>query len=204
EPAERVVRRALELDPEYTGAWHSMAWLRLAQGRIDEALTAVDSAEALGSDFAPFHRGFVHWWAGDVEEAGAAYSVIDLSTTRPRMDQSIPMAHALFAVGDSTEARRIVEQHRDVIEAWVLADYAPEQRVFPQLQLAAIDGDIEEAVALFQTYVERGGRDYRWFERSPLFAELREVPAFQRELEELRTMVEAMRRQMERELPTEP
>jgi hypothetical protein len=110
------------------------------------------------------------------------------------------MAHAHFAVGDSTQGRIIVERLRTILDSRVIEDYEPEWRVFPRLQLAAIDGDVGQAVALFRLYVQRGGRDPTWFFQSPLFAELRNDPAFHNQLEELDRMVAEMRLRVVRDL----
>jgi tetratricopeptide (TPR) repeat protein len=197
--AERVLKRAQQLDPQNAGVWQQFVWHWMVQGRFDEALAAADSAWSLNPQAAPLDRALAHWWAGDFEAAAKAYAVHTASSSAlPAEWQLIPMAHAHFAIGDSTQGRRIVENLREILGSRVIVDYEPEWRVFPRLQLAAIDGDIGGALALFRRYVERGGRDPTWFFQSPLFSELREEPAFRKELGELDRMVTEMRRRVSR------
>lgn len=200
--AERAIDRAVELEPGRSGLWESVFWLQMVQHRVDRALSAADSAEARGSKNAALLRGEAYWWVGDMTAAGAEYATVDPARVRDApVYLLLPMAHTRFALGDSALGRRIVERARTVLDSRVIQDYEPEWRVYPRLQLAAIDGDVEKAVELFRRYVDRGGRDYSWFEDSPLFAELRTVPAFRSELEDLRQRVTAMRRRIEREVP---
>jgi tetratricopeptide (TPR) repeat protein len=197
--AEAVLKRSHQLEPQNAVVWQQFAWLWMVQGRFDEALAAADSAKSLDPQAAPLDRALVHWWAGEFEEAADAYSVHASSPSAdPAEWQLIPMAHAHFAIGDSTQGRQIVEGLRDILESRVIEDYEPEWRVFPRLQLAAIDGDVGRALALFRRYVERGGRDPTWFFQSPLFAELREEPAFREDLERLHRTVAEMRRRLSR------
>lgn len=202
--AERALQRAVELDPRRPSVWSQMTLQRMIQGDFDHALAAVDSAEAHGHETAHLLRGFVHWWAGDGEEAATLFSTYDpdsVRTTAPYLP--IPVAHALFAAGDSARARAILESFRSVLESQSVQPFNPEWRVFPRLQLAALEGDVTRSVELFRAYVERGGRDYNWYLQSPLFDNLREEPAFREELEGVRRQVEEMSRQMERDLHRE-
>lgn len=201
--AERSLDRALELDPERVGLWESATWLWMVQYERDRALAAADSAERLGSDDAPFLRGEVHWWARDFRAAHAAYAAADAARSRePSVPLLLPMGHTAFAVGDSAWGRRVVERARRILGSRAIPDYEPEWRVYPRLQLAALEGDAGRAVELFRRYVERGGRDYGWFENSPLFDEVRDVGRFRAELADLRRRVEAMRRRIVREAPS--
>jgi tetratricopeptide (TPR) repeat protein len=196
-----ALQRAHDLDPRNPRIWQQYAWNWMAQGRFNEALAAADSARLLGPEIAPFERALVLWWSGDAEAAVEAHSasLSDFSAEPPEWQQ-IPMAHAHFAVGDSAQGRQIVEDLRAVLESRVIEDYEPEWRVFPRLQLAAMDRDVTRAIDLFRLYVERGGRDPTWFQQSPLFSHLREQPAFMQELNELDQLVTEMRRQVVREL----
>lgn len=200
-PAERALQRALDIDPERSSVWYQFSLQRMIQGDFEGALAALDSAEARGRGVAGLERGFVHWWAGDVEEAAAIFSGFEPDSVRATPQYlPVPIAHALSEAGDSTRARRIVESFRRVLESQVVEPYDPEWRIFPRLQLAAFEGDVDRSVELLRTYMERGGRDYNWFIQSPLFSELRDEPAFRKELEGLRVKVGEMSREMERDL----
>lgn len=199
--AERVLERALEVAPGQATVWHQFVWLRMVQDRIDEALAAADSAAAAGSPTALVERALAHWWAEDYENAARVHSQFEISGAERTPDwQFAPMAHARFAVGDSAGGRRIAGELRAMLESRALQDFEPEFRVFPRLQLAALEGDIPATVELFRLYVERGGRDPYWFRRSPLFVTAREHPEFLAELDALDRLVAGMRRQIEREL----
>lgn len=201
EEGERVLRHALEVAPGEAIVWHQFVWLRMVQDRIDEALAAADSAAAAGSRTALVQRALAHWWAEDYENAARVHSEFEISGAERTPDWQIaPMAHARFAVGDSAGGRRIAGELRAMLESRALHDFEPENRVFPRLQLAALDGDVPATVELFRLYVERGGRDPYWFRHSPLFATAREHPAFGAELDALDRLVAGMRRQVEREL----
>ena len=203
-PAERVLRRAVELDPQRPQPWWQFSFHWMIQGRFQQALAALDSAEAKGLAHTSLRRGFVLWWAGEVDEAAAIFRRFDPdSVSGTPLDLPAPMAHALYASGDSARADSIVARFRQVLASQAVEPFDPEWRVFPRLQLAALEGDTERALELFRTYVERGGRDPTWYLQSPLFAALREDPAFRAELRELERLVDGMRRRMERDLRQE-
>ena len=198
--AEGTLRRALQLEPQNVDVWQQLTWHWMVQGRFDQALTAADSALALNPQGQFLERALVHWWAGDFGAAVQAFSEATSGRSGDSPEwQWIPMAHAHFAIGDSAQGDRLVERLRTLLQSRVIEDYEPEWRVFPRLQLAAIEGDMDQAAALFREYVDRGGRDPTWFRQSPLFSELREEPSFRRELMELERTVTEMRRRVIRE-----
>ena len=204
DPAGRVLERATEVDPGADAPWIQFMWHWMIQDRRERSLAAIDSAETRGARNADLFRGFIHWWYGDLSEARRAFESFDPDsvTTVPGV-LPIPIAATLYRTGDSARAGQVVERFRQMLESQGLDPYEPEFRVFPRLQLAALDGDVEHATELVRRYVERGGRDYNWFLQSPLFRELRDEPAFQIELSALQRSVEEMAREMKRDLRRE-
>lgn len=199
--AGESLHRAVEVDPGDPGPWVQFGWQWMIQNRFDLALAASDSAIARGHPHASLHKGFLHWWAGQVDEAATIFSAFDPdSVPTIQAHLPMPMAHVLFTAGDSTRARQIVERFRAMLESQAVEPFDPEWRVFPRLQLAALDRDPQRALELFRIYVERGGRDPTWYFQSPLFAELVDDPEFRGVLDALTLRVEHMRRQMERDL----
>jgi TolB-like protein/Flp pilus assembly protein TadD len=202
--SEKALLRAVQIDPQNPGVWQQFSWQWMIQGRFDEALAAADSAFSLDPGSTAFDGALVQWWAGDFQAAVDTYEARTASAfPDPPEWQLFPMAHAHFTVGDSAEGRRLMERVRSILESRVIEDYEPEWRVFPRLQRAAIENDVNRALDLFRLYVERGGRDPNWFRQSPLFAKLRDEPAFQEELAQLEGMVADMRRRVVRELGTQ-
>lgn len=201
ESSASMLDRARDLDPEAPELWRQYHWYWLARGDLERSLAAADSAAARGALHAALLRGFAHWWTGDPEAASrelTSYDAVDVPAAMSYLP--VPIAAVLYETGDSMRAARILERFRKTLQSQGIAPFEPEWRVFPRLQLAAFEGDRESAVELLRAYVERGGRDYYWLLRSPLFREMRKDPAFRRELSDLGRLVEEMRRRMEHDL----
>lgn len=73
--AEPMLQRVLDVEPNHPEALHLMARVRLAGGKLDEALTLIDRANSLKGDIADFHaaRGAVLLAQGKDAEAAVAY-----------------------------------------------------------------------------------------------------------------------------------
>ena len=76
--AERMARRALELDPRHAGAVHAISHVMEMQGRCREGLAFLTATEAAWVDtgFAvhlAWHRALFHLEAGDAQSALAVY-----------------------------------------------------------------------------------------------------------------------------------
>jgi len=108
EAAEREWKLALEIDPNYAHAWHSLAVFGNILGDKDEALAALRRAErleplsaAIACDF-----GFVFYWARRYAEAIAACRrALDLHPSFART--YVPLARAHAAQGDYNLAAEI-------------------------------------------------------------------------------------------------
>jgi len=108
EAAEREWKLALEIDPNYAHAWHSLAVFGNILGNKDEALAALRRAErleplsaAVACDF-----GFLFYWARRHAEAIAACRrALDLHPSFART--YVPLARAHAAQGDYNLAAEI-------------------------------------------------------------------------------------------------
>ncbi len=116
EHAESEWKRALELDPSYAYAWHSLAVFGYALGRLgtaDEALAALRQAERLEPISAPIacDFGFLFYFARRYPEAiEASLKALDLHPSFSRT--YIPLSRAHAAQGHYDYAAQICLEAR--------------------------------------------------------------------------------------------
>lgn len=201
--AEAVIRRIIELEPEETRPWLQLIWLNILQGRYDAALAALDSAAARGDPSGPLWKGGVHVWAGELEDAHAAFAEAFEDSLEQASVHFLPtVAHVRSRQSDTSGARRMLERAEaslgtDPGKVRADADH------WLALEIAAVRGDIAAAVQALREYVDAGGRNFYEIERSPVFSRVRQDSAFQAELARLEHIVERQRRQVEHDLAEE-
>ena len=120
--AETGFRRALELKPNYAGAWSSLGWTLVRQSRLDEAAAAYEKSEQLDPLNASlqYNIAALRMLTGNYEE-GIEYfeSVIRLAPERARTEAAL--AHWTNVYGRYEEAahwvRRVLEREPDSTSA---------------------------------------------------------------------------------------
>jgi len=189
--AERRHRANFELLPDNVFA--NIAWPQflLAQGRLDEARTALNQAMARGTPHPVLWRlqGELALAAGDAHGASEAFA----AGARLRPHQSLPATLAgLYAEPPGTAQwrdERIERLRRDTLgwpDAWLEAALLEQARGHP-----------DEAVKALRQAVAVGFRDRAWLSASPLFAGLRGDAGFTALLAGIDRDVAVQRRQVE-------
>ncbi len=197
--ADEALRRGIELAPERTVPWKDLVISRLLRGRYSEALAAADSLEARGDPGAPLWRGLVHLWADEIQKAHETFARVPDPALEDEPEALTMVAHVRLLRDDTAGARRMLERAEASLGAGT-GTIRPGGDPWTALELAAVRGDTGAAVDALRAYVDAGGRNVYWIQRSPLFARVRDDSAFAAELAELKRLVERMRREVERDL----
>lgn len=189
EEAEAALRRSMELhdaefDPELSQLYRN-------EGRYEEALALT---EELG-DFGRLPRGSLLNWAGETERAHeileGAFSELDFDAT---YSWAPSLIYARRIVGDTVgNGDLIARAERRMLERIEL-----DNNRWSLIQLAALRGDIGQATARLQGYVDEGYRDAWTLRLDPMLADARADSAFSATLAELEGLVDEMRRTVER------
>ncbi|SEO32895.1 DNA-binding winged helix-turn-helix (wHTH) domain-containing protein [Luteibacter sp. UNC138MFCol5.1] len=194
--AETHYRHVFDLSPD--NVFGNIAWpaFLFAQGRLDDARTAVAESRARGTARAELAQldGELALSRGD--RAGAAHAFAEAKALRP--DASLPATLAALhgeAPVDPAWLRERIAGLRTALHD----DPWPSSRLELALLLQAA-GDTEGAVAALSDAVERGWRDAAYLRVSPLFASLRQAPAFNDVVDAIARRV-AAERQRVREAP---
>ena len=119
EDAERMYRRAIELNPGYAVAhlWYAADFLP-ALGRLDEALHEIEIARALDplSPYPPQCLAFIHMFAGRYEEANAVYE--EIARLYPLSWRSCGSQGRLYSMmGEYAKAIELFEQAHAMVGA---------------------------------------------------------------------------------------
>lgn len=157
EEAKREWQRALEIDPNYALAWHTIAAFGHHGGNINEALAALRQAErleplsaAIACDF-----GFVYSWARRYDEAiDACRRALDLHPAFSRT--YVPLARSLAAQDRYDEAIAVCLEARPLFRG----------RAFLGQLLATLGycygrcGRMEEAAGVLEEFRQIGREHY--------------------------------------------
>lgn len=127
--AQELLERALRANPSYAPAHHDLAWVRMAQGRLDDAVAAIRRGQELDplSARATMDVGWVLLRARRYADAAAqARKTLELE---PRMlEATACLAEALVALGQRREAveltRRVMQESGAPKEALASLDGA--------------------------------------------------------------------------------
>ncbi len=127
--AQDLLERALRANPSYAPAHHDLAWIRIAQGRLDDAVAAIRRGQELDplSPRATMDVGWVLLRARRYADAAAqARKTLELE---PRMlEATACLAEALVALGQRREAvdltRRVMQESGAPKEALASLDGA--------------------------------------------------------------------------------
>jgi serine/threonine-protein kinase len=161
--AERLLRRAVALDPDRPNTWRDLAMVVAWQGRLVEAEAILDTVVALGV-WAPGmrDRAYVKFLRGN---PGGALEDQRASDRIAGVTDSVSMALYRLAAGDSTEAKR-----------WASRSNLPMS--VKGERLLVVMGRPADAMAMLERIP---GKAERWARlHDPILAPLRAAPRFQR------------------------
>lgn len=170
--AAEEYRKAIRLEPENAGAWNALSWALAYQQPPDavESEKAAREAIRLGerSVSSYYHLGRALTLEARYQEAISAFEhVRELSPMSPTAD--LGLAQVYLAQGDdSGRAVSVLQkQPRTAITFfWLSSAYAAQ-------------GDKEKALAVLQSALNAGYRDFAALDASPYFSSLRSDPRYQ-------------------------
>ena len=171
--AAELLRDAVRLAPKEARYWDNLSWA-LAYMTPPDGKASVDAAwEAikLQPHFpgAYYHMGRGLLAMGRNEEARQAFATM-IEQDPDFGARNIGMAQYYLAVGNYEEALATIE--RDAARDTVMVRYY-------RAAILAASGEIDEALAMLESVLEKGFRDFFTLEASPHFASLREHPRYQ-------------------------
>lgn len=188
--AEARYARTVRLYPDNLFAAVANVRFLLSRGRYEQAQAAAERSVRLGAGSADLRR-LQGELALLLQQPGAAVERLREAAAATQTNLWPETTLALFAPESSSPARleTIVEIYRSALAS---GNVWPDE----SLQFAAIlahQGDPVGATAALREATRLGYRDVAYLERSPLFAKLRELPAFAKELRNMREAANAER-----------
>ncbi|MCK4807103.1 MAG: tetratricopeptide repeat protein, partial [Candidatus Aegiribacteria sp.] len=150
--SEAVYRRALEIDPGYSWIWGELGLVLEEQGKLEEAGEAYENGVAVNSEYlwAWEQRGLLFENDGDLEAAADWYRRAVTETSHPGTWLLGELGFVFEQLGITDSAAVYYSEAIFVDSAYVFGY----QRLAP---LIAQSGNTEEALALWERYIDAGG-----------------------------------------------
>jgi serine/threonine-protein kinase len=177
--AERMLRRALDLEPDRPNTWRHLAIVELYQGNFEAAEALFDTVLAF-QEWAPAYMGrsYVRSLMGDAQGAVADAKNVERLYVGQRMDVATARAFAEIVSGDSSLARNVLAQYGELDDVRRAAASIWAARGFLALGLH------DEALTVLEEW-PRAVRTWAVL-HDPIFTPLHDDPRYIRLLEESR------------------
>jgi eukaryotic-like serine/threonine-protein kinase len=167
------MERAVELDPLSLIINTDLGYLHTVNGRYEQAIEQLHRTLAIDDSFYYGHGnlGEALEFKGDLKGALAEYTNLQELTDDPF--GLVELCHVQAALGNTTEARKILAQLYDVAKRRYVQSYG-----FAVAHLGL--GEREEALRLLEkSYAEHAGGDISFIRVDPFLAPLRGEPRFE-------------------------
>lgn len=188
--AEARYRRSFQLYPD--NVFSNLAWptFLFEHGRIDEAWAALTQAMSRGTDHAGLHllAAELAWLRGDTGAARKA--VLQARALKPHA--SLPETMAWISGAEAAPDTAVLPARADALRAGLASGADPFDGIEAAL-LQSMAGDISAALDALDAAVNAGFRNAGYLRVSPLFADLRNAPAFDVALRRIDTALAAER-----------
>jgi TolB-like protein/Flp pilus assembly protein TadD len=199
--AEPYFNTALELGPDYISEHNFLIEMYLVQGRYDQAKAYCRKALLNSPDnvYALRDAGRVELFSRNYARAKQYYKQA-MKIPSLEMNKIIPLAgltYILRKTDQQQESKQMFNQCFALANRLLEAGNECWQIPYHIAAINAIDGNKEEAYLLLQKAVNAGWRNFRIASIDPLLEDLREDDRFKRILDEVKVMVDDMRKRVE-------
>jgi tetratricopeptide (TPR) repeat protein len=184
--AMRALERAAEINPKWASPVASMGWVRLQEGRYDDALALAGRAVQMAPGFSVAYVTLADAHLREGKTAEAEAEIARALEKEPRNTWALSLRAVLAA-------RRGARAEADALIESAMSLYDDHHVQYNGALVSAARGDAAGAVARLKKAVAGNFNPYGWYTIDPLLAPVRRDPVFVAFLEESRRIFEADR-----------